>query len=327
MAAMIAAVCAGAQWVPDRLGEGYEQRTVIQPDDYSGKVVSTVIRKVSPCGGHRGVLYIHGFNDYFFQREMGDRMVDSCWNFYAVDLRKYGRSWREGQKHFQARDLSEYFADIDSALCDMRRQGIDDVVLIGHSTGGLVASLFMAEHPDTLVKAMVLNSPFLDWNMPRFTEKILIPMVTCAGTRMPDIKINQGMSTAYAESLLASCHGEWEYDTAWKFMQSPPVSAGWVRAITKAQKRLRQDGGIRVPILLMHSDRSVTGMEWTEEFNNGDAVLDVADISKYGRMLGPQIREVTVHGGLHDLVLSRKEVRDGVYDAMFRFMDSLGVYP
>lgn len=131
---LVAVIPATAQWMPDRLGDGYEMRYVNQPDDYSGKVRSTVIRKLSKCGGHRGVLYVHGFNDYFFQKEMGDRFVDSCYNFYAVDLRKYGRSLMEGQKAFQVRDMKEYFADIDSAVNCMKRDGIDEIVLMGHST-------------------------------------------------------------------------------------------------------------------------------------------------------------------------------------------------
>lgn len=54
---------------------------VDQSKDYSGPVRSTVIRKKSPCGSDRVVLYVHGYNDYFFQKEMGDRFVVSCYNF------------------------------------------------------------------------------------------------------------------------------------------------------------------------------------------------------------------------------------------------------
>ena len=116
-----------AQWQPDVLGDGYEMRYVEQPDDYSGKVRCTIVRKLSKCGLKRAVLYVHGFNDYFFQSEMGDRFVDSCYNFYAVDLRKYGRSIIEGQKLFQVRDMREYFADIDSSLAQIKRDGNTEI--------------------------------------------------------------------------------------------------------------------------------------------------------------------------------------------------------
>lgn len=305
-----------AQWVPDEL-TGYEKMTVNQPDDYSGKVVSTVVRApAGDCGGDTGILYVHGFNDYFFQKEWADSMVNQCLRFYAVDLRKYGRSLLPGQTPFEVRDMTEYFADIDSALAVMKRDGIGKVVLVGHSTGGLTTSLYMSEHPDTIVKALVLNSPFLDWNLGR-VEEFAVPAVAAAGKLFPGLPVRQGDSTAYAESLLESGHGEWNFNTDWKFMSSPDVTTGWVRAIDRAQRYLKSgDHKIGVPVLLMHSDKSVGGHGWTPDFQRGDAVLDVDDISRYGRMLGSDVTEATVTDGLHDLVLSAPKVRHGVYRTM-----------
>ena len=312
-----------AQWMPDSLGDGYQMRYVDQGTDYSGPVRSTIIRKLSPCGGDRGVLYVHGYNDYFFQKEMGDRFVDSCYNFYAVDLRKYGRSLLPGQRRCEARDLHEYFADIDSALADMQRQGIDKVDLIGHSTGGLITSLYMSEDPNPVVKALILNSPFLEWNMNGFMRKFLVPLVSCIGSHHPTIQISNGNSTAYGESLLKEHHGEWNYNTSWKTTYPQKVTAGWIRAIDEGHAQLQRGALINVPILLMHSDKSVYGDDWKPEYQEGDGVLNVKDISKYGRMLGRNVTEVTVPGGLHDLILSSPAVRNAVYDAIFRFLDKI----
>ena len=309
-------------WQPDILGDGYEMRYVHQPDDYSGAVRSTIIRKQSPCGGSRGVLYVHGFNDYFFQSEMGDRFVDSCFNFYAVDLRKYGRSIMPGQKMFQARAMDEYFPDIDSALVQMRRDGIDEVVLMGHSTGGLTTSLFMNASPDTIIKALILNSPFLDWNLSPFLEKAAIPVVDVAGAIFPNIKISQGKSREYSESLLKKYGGEWDYNTSWKLEESPDVDAGWIRAIEEGQEKLHKDSHIGVPVLLLHSDSSYVSGDNPQKADRADAVLDVADISKYGKLLGGSVTEVTVDGGLHDLALSRKEVRDSMYVIIFNWLNN-----
>ena len=80
---------------------------------------------------------------------------------------------------------------------------------------------------------------------------------------------------------------------------------------------------IKIPILLMHSDKSIYGDEWTPEFNCGDAVLDVADISKYGKKLGPNVTEFVAEDGLHDLILSRKDVRDKVYAEMFMWLENV----
>jgi alpha-beta hydrolase superfamily lysophospholipase len=37
--------------------------------------------------------------------------------------------------------------------------------------------------------------------------------------------------------------------------------------------------------------------------------------------LGPDVTTVTVEDGMHDLFLSRKEVRDYAYRTMFEFLD------
>lgn len=38
-------------------------------EDYEGKVIATLVRRLSASGSGRAVLYIHGFNDYFFNME------------------------------------------------------------------------------------------------------------------------------------------------------------------------------------------------------------------------------------------------------------------
>lgn len=318
---------AGQVWSPDSVGDGYEYRFVAHSDDYAGPVRSTIIRKKAGCHLGVGVLYIHGFNDYFFQSEMGDFFTDHCMDFYAVDLRKYGRSLMQGQKRYQARDLREYFPDIDSTLAVMRSDGVNSVIMIGHSTGGLIASYYLSVDTPDDVKGLILNSPFLDWNLGKFTEAVLLPAVSTAAALSSGIKIPQGGGTGYSDSLLAGKHGRWKFDTTKKLPKSPDVDAGWVRAIDEAQSALRSGKRIYIPILLMHSDKSVSGSEWSEEFNHGDVVLDVDDISRYGRQLGPSVTEATVKGGVHDLVLSEPRVAEAVYATMLGFINRLGLLP
>lgn len=327
IAYLVAGICFSyaRAWEADRFLPGYEETTVVQPDDYSGHVVCTVVRKTTSCSSKKGILYVHGYNDYFFQAEEGDRFVDSCFNFYAVDLRKYGRSLMSGQTPYECRNINEYYADFDSALMIMHRNGIDDVVLMGHSTGGLVVASYMNHHPSPFVKAVILNSPFLEWNMSGFMRKIAIPIVSWIGSWWPRLAISQGDGTAYAESLLKQYHGEWQYDTALKCVHPRKVTAGWIRAITKAQQSLRKDSDIRVPVLLLHSDKSVYGDKWDENHQSGDAVLNVQHISEYGRNLGRMVTEDTVPDGLHDLALSSKKAREVFYNDIFKWLETISL--
>lgn len=308
-----------SEWTADVLGAPFEMRYVEQPADYSGPVRCTVVRLKAPGSTGRAVLYVHGYNDYFFQSEMARRFVEHGYDFYAVDLRKYGRSILPGQSLFELRNINEYYADIDSALTIMAGDGEREIVLMGHSTGGLTTSCFMASTHDRRVKALVLNSPFLDWNQSKMQEKFLIPLVRTFKGLAPRLKIPQGADGAYAHSLHKDFGGEWDYNLDWKLEFSPAVETSWLAAIDAAHDLVQNTPRIDIPILLMHSDTTVTSG------NRGDAVLDVEDISRYGRGLGAEVTEITVRGGLHDLALSEKYIRDAMFDYLFAWLERIGL--
>lgn len=320
-AVAVSGAVAAPKWIDDVLGHGFEMTYVHQPADYSGPVRSTVVRRL--CGDQTGcgVLYIHGFNDYFFQLQMAEEFNAHGYDFFAVDLRKYGRSLLKGQRPFQARDMREYFADIDSALVEMRREGLRRIVVAGHSTGGLLAAYYMARNGGAVdnVEALVLNSPFLDWNLGALEK--FTGAVGALGRIWPSFRISQGHSTAYSESLLSGEHGEWSYNTAWKMRESPDVEASWVNAIDMAQRYLRKHPmSIKVPVLVMCSMESADVKEWSDICQRADIVLDVNDIVKYGKTLGPNVTVARVAGGMHDLVLSAPAVRNAVYAYLFKWL-------
>lgn len=154
-----------AQYVPDVLGDGYLRRTFQMPDDYEGKVVCTLVKKPQLDSVKQAVLYIHGYNDYFFQKQLGDSVNAHGYNFYAMDLRKYGRSILPNQNPFFCKSLKEYFADIDTALATIRSEGNERILLMAHSTGGLITPYYLNSKKGELpVEGLILNSPFLDWN-------------------------------------------------------------------------------------------------------------------------------------------------------------------
>ena len=66
---LLAPASLSAQWMPDVLGEGFEQLAIDQPDDYEGAVQCVLVRSIPSAPTTKAVLYIHGFNDYFFQTE------------------------------------------------------------------------------------------------------------------------------------------------------------------------------------------------------------------------------------------------------------------
>lgn len=313
---------AARYYEPDVLGDGYESHTFVMPDDYHGAVVSTLVRKLAPDTSHCAVLYVHGYNDYFFQTEMAERFNNEGVNFYAIDLRKYGRSLREGQYEYEVRDMSEYYADIDSAMSVIKREGNERIILMGHSTGGLTTSLYCHAHRDSLpVDVLVLNSPFFEWNFGAVLRNFVIPTVAMLGKLFPDWGLPDAkIISSYAMSLLSEYYGEWTYNTEWKKLKGRGERFGWIRAIDEGHKIVHNEMNLHCPILLMRSDKSVQGTEWTPDFMCADAVLSVDDISHYGTRIGDDVTEVVIKDGLHDLALSRKDVRENFYNQLFEWL-------
>lgn len=305
-------------WQADILGNGFEKKYITMPDDYSGHVRCTVVRLLCP-GAKRAAVYVHGFSDYFFQADMAREFVAHGYSFYAIDLRKYGRSLMPGQKAFQVRDMAEYFPDIQDTIDTAKADGASEIVLIGHSTGGLTCSLFMMRRPDKAVKALILNSPFLSWNLPKVMTHYVMPVVKKIARVWPSLKLKSGGTIDYNRAISNRLEGEWDYNSDWKPDIMPDVDAGWIRAIDNGQKSLA-GGQINVPVLLMHSDKSAWSGDGREAFTKSDGVLDVDKIAAVGRRLGPDVTEVTVKDGLHDLVLSRLSVRTAVYSTIFAWL-------
>ncbi len=152
---------------PDILGAGYEAMTADLPDDAEGPVVATLVRHPATSPSTRAVLYLHGFSDYFHQVELAEFHANRGEDFYALDLRKYGRSLRPHQTPARMTDVADYYPELDAAVEFIVGEGHDHIVVNAHSTGGLIAVLWLQHRLDiggelAPVRAVVLNSPFLD---------------------------------------------------------------------------------------------------------------------------------------------------------------------
>jgi alpha-beta hydrolase superfamily lysophospholipase len=294
-------------WQPDRLLPGFEALELAAPDDYDGRVVATLVRlpaPEAPIGAVRGtVLYVHGFIDYFFQRHMAERFAAEGYAFYALDLRKHGRSLLPHQHPCFCKDIAEYYGDITRALAQIDA----DVLLAGHSTGGLVCSLY--KHEGELrerVRALWLNSPFLDFNASG-SHLLQLKFARDLGFFFPFMHDPRALLPAYVRSLHRNWDGEWEFDLTLKPLLGFPACFGWVRAIFAAHAKVHAGLSLDCPVLSMHSDES-------------DIVLDWKQIARWSRTLGSHVTVQQFPGALHDLVLSRREIRDSVFSHLFAWL-------
>jgi alpha-beta hydrolase superfamily lysophospholipase len=307
----------------DVLGPPYERHTIELGTDDEGPVVATLVRRRAEQPTRRAVLYVHGFVDYFFQTHLAEFFVERGWDFYALDLRKYGRSLRPHQTPNFARSLTEYYPELDEATRIIRAQdGHDQMLVVGHSTGGLITSLWAhSRQGQGLVDGLFLNSPFFDFNVPWLIRGPLMAALLGVSGRTPYRKIPVASLGLYGESLHADHRGEWTYDLAWKPILGFPVTAGWLDAIRRGQRRLRAGLQIDAPVLVACSTRSFRGRAWTEDARATDSVLDVEHIARWAPRLGRQVTIARFDGGMHDLTLSGKDVRVEVFREVGRWVD------
>ncbi|GAB6122032.1 alpha/beta hydrolase [Dysgonomonas termitidis] len=301
----------------DILKDGFESQTLKLGDDYEGTVTATLIRRLCKSGAEKAILYIHGFNDYFFQSEMAHRFNGEGFNFYAVDLRKYGRSYLTHQKFNDIRNLKDYYEEILQSLNIIHSEGNKEILLFGHSTGGLISTLFAKDHTNSrLFDGLILNSPFYEFNLAKWIKRLL-PLVSFIGRFIPKVTIPGGFSEEYGKSIHRLYRGEWEYILDWKPNLAPKINLGWLRAIHKAQSELKKVFYIPKPILILHSAQSVTDIKNLEQVSGRDAILNVNDIERIAHNIKGNVEILSVEGGLHDLILSAENVRNNVYNMIF----------
>lgn len=311
-------------WVPDVL-PGFDQTTLTDWTASDGPADVTLLRRRCAQPSRKCVLYVHGYVDYFFQTHLADFFNNAGLHFFAVDLRRHGRSMHEYQLPNYTSDVDEYLHDVDVAVGLLQQEeGVDWLLLNGHSTGGLVAALYAhrGEHRSA-VSAVFLNSPFLDMNLPAWQESILEPIVAALGALFPRWQISN-QATFYGESLHVDHHGVWRYNTQWKPIEGFPVYAGWFRAIHRAHAEVARGLSIDCPVLVMHAERSAWLTQWSDEALVTDIVLDIADIQRLSPGLGRQVEVRSVADGVHDLILSKPGVRDKIFDRLLVWLRRVG---
>ena len=311
-------------WKPDVMS-GFEQITLSGLEAPEGTVDVVLVRRRCAQDSRQAVLYVHGYVDYFFQTHLADFYNDAGLNFYAIDLRRHGRSLREGQLPNYTSDIDEYLQDVDAAVRLLQsEEGVDWLLLNGHSTGGLVAALYAhrGQHR-AAVKALFLNSPFLDMNLPAWQKSLLEPLVAGLGALFPRWQIPH-QACLYGDSLHAELHGVWHFNTQWKPLRGFPVYAGWFRAIRRAQAEVARGLAIECPVLVMHAGRSAWLEQWSDEGMVTDIVLDVADIQRLSPGLGRQVELQSVADGVHDLMLSKPQPRKLVFKELQAWLARVG---
>ncbi len=317
----------GATGARDILGAPYTAETLELPDDDEGRVVATLVRRPAERRTSRptdrAVLHVHGFADYFFQTAYAEWWTARGYDFYALDMRKYGRSILPHQTPNYVADLAHYHPELELAW-DRVTSGHRHVVLSGHSTGGLVLPLWAdarrLEGRGVDARGIVLNAPWLDLQGKSWVRLGLMPVVQQVAKRQPMRIVPRTVTGLYARSLHRDHEGEWDFNLDWKPIASWPAYAGWLAAVRRGHATLHRGLSLGFPVLVLSSTRSSTPTELGEDVHSTDIVLDVAQIRRWASSLGQHVTYVGVEGARHDVFLSREEPRARAFSELDRWL-------
>lgn len=301
--------------------EKFKYEKLLLKDDYEGKVEATLISSEKNKAGQIPVLYLHGFVDYFFHPHLANEFHNHGFNFFALELRKYGHSTLQDQHPNYCRNIEEYFEEVGLALEQVYSESGKKIIFLGHSTGGLIVPLYAEKgSKKELIQAIILNSPFLDLNEAGFVKSLGVPFLGIISMLFPYANLPKALDPIYAMSVHKEYTGEWDFNTDYKPIEGFPAYFAWLNAIKKGQDKIKKGLNISIPILLLHASDSFKPKKWSERVQKSDTVLNIEHMKKYGPGLGNDITLIEVQDGMHDLFLSSDLVRKKAIEEMFKWI-------
>jgi pimeloyl-ACP methyl ester carboxylesterase len=103
------------------------------------------------------LVFVHGFGNDAHIWDDAAPAVATYYRTLAVDLRGHGDSDRDPECRY---DYEFHVADLEAVL---EKLGVERLVLVGHSLGGRIATLFAGRHPDRIAGLVIVDSaPELD---------------------------------------------------------------------------------------------------------------------------------------------------------------------
>lgn len=308
-------------WAPDILGAPFEQVTLPLGTDAEGEVMATLVRSRPRAAALKpladvDVLYVHGWSDYFFQKGLA-----RFWNrlgarFYALDLRKYGRSLRPGQTPGYVANLAEYDADIGAALEAIRQHTRVPrrLVLMGHSTGGLTLSLWAARHPGEAA-AVVLNSPWLELQTGAIGRQAIAPLVA-ARARFDPLGTHPVVDLGFYTRAQRELGTLPDSPDGWRPERGFPTHPGWLAAVMAGHRTIAAGVDIDAPVLTLLSTGYSSPLQWVPAMTATDSVLVVDDIARAATRLGRRVGIQRIPDAIHDVFLSGPAARTAAYAAL-----------
>lgn len=325
-------------WTQDVLGPNFS--AVSFPVNGRGDHTHATLVRYDPStvGTTRGtMLYVHGWSDYFANRELAAAVAEAGFRFYALDFHGYGRNLTDdvlatGEIPGMAADLREYAPDVRAARQIIADDGghadSEHLVILAHSTGGLTMSLLLMEEPGQ-VAGLALATPWIAPQGFPWVDRLVLAATNLVPRRFHDRILSVPVNTFYHRTLSSDREGEWEVDPRWRPKFSFPITVNLLRSTALARERLLElhaaGRDVGTPVLLQTAKRSLLLPWWDRRMHTRDSVLDVEAIRRRATVLHPTPTVISYDGAIHDVHRSAEPVRAQAFSDLQNWLSALPI--
>ncbi|AGE36420.1 alpha/beta hydrolase [Corynebacterium urealyticum] len=285
------------------------------------------------------LLFVHGMTDYFFQDHVARFFHEAGYAVYAIDMRKCGRAWREGQTWHHVTSQAIYDEDLSIAL-GLIGAAHPSVVPVGHSTGGLDVTTWAGRLNATsqrdpggaeaalhsMLGAVIGNSPWYGIQFDGLVGFVIKRVFPQLAKVAPHIPLPEGIDPSYGHSLHADYAGEWDYDLELKPIEPRKKYVSWMAGVVRQIADLeagRCDTGL--PTLVLTSDGHYFGRKLTDATYVNDPILKPEQMWQTAPKVSPHAHIEVIADATHDVFLSRPAVRRRALNATADWLAAQGI--
>ncbi len=300
----------------------------------------------------KNMILIHGYNDYHFNHELHNLLLNNGYNVFALTLRNYGQNIKNEEDYFyidsgffkNTPTLISYFEEINTTfefITKITPKTNNNISITAHSCGGLIATIYNSEGKyKHKINKLILNSPFFSPNSgtimnigiknfsaiaytlitpfaPKFkTNSIEIPDINTPTDTTQQTKF---IMTRHAQEIVLNGFDINPYDTIiatnklpWILNNSPNYIV-LANAINQQQKRIRNGTIQKQPLQQVLVLRT-----------NNDELLNSNDIDKYAKSIFGEnsntVKHIQIDNGYHNVFASKLEIRLKFFEEYINFL-------
>jgi alpha-beta hydrolase superfamily lysophospholipase len=227
------------------------------------------------------VIVLHGGGDHSGRYPgLTAALVRAGFQVALVDYRGHGQS--DGRR-WHVDSFADYLHDVDAFVAKLSQDGVagEQLFMLGHSQGGLIAALWAIGH-GRLLSGLVLSSPYFRLALRPPAGKVLAAKLV--GRVVPWLPVSSGLDVAKLTS-----DPELQRWTDRDPLYGRATTPRWFEESSRAQlQALRAARELEVPLLVLAA--------------GADEIADVSAARAFADAAGTSDKRVVVYGGFrHEL--------------------------